>query len=456
MERSYRGPVFERVLSDAVRRTSRRQAEGSNLYVERRVFRAGEAVPVSRREVKVERETVMVFADDAPHLNWAHPCRYFLYDAEGGELVREVPGRFPPYMVHAPETFELVHERTHLPDSVRTWKIRPERRIPFLRPRGRRYAVLFSGASNNRHTNDLEFLYRTLVDDYAFSRENIYVLNYDGTINYSGGPHPVTEWPGDDTPYRMPVHGAGTKSQLEGVFNDLKGRLRDEDLLLVHTNNHGGHNGTESYLCTYSGPDYLASDFADKVGELPRFRCLIAMMEQCHSGGFNDPVISRSPSGSTSVSSACEELESSIGGAEFDPFARDWIAAMAGSTPYGGALAYNPDTGGNGRVSAKEAYTYAETVKDPYDSPVFSAAPSTGGSCHLGATPWIFRLFPQQLEAVMRPVFPWPPEERFTREVYQEIRPILEELEVETQRHMDELQDEMRARLAPVIERIVR
>jgi hypothetical protein len=77
--------------------------------------------------------------------------------------------------------------------------------------------------------------------------------------------------------------------------------LKADDLLLIHTNNHGGHNGTESYLCTYSGPDYLASDFAAKLGKLPKFNCLMVMMEQCHSGGFNAPILANSTATLTSV-----------------------------------------------------------------------------------------------------------------------------------------------------------
>ena len=41
--------------------------------------------------------------------------------------------------------------------------------------------ILYSGMSNMRHLNDLEFCYRMLIDRYAFDPKNIYVLNYDGT-----------------------------------------------------------------------------------------------------------------------------------------------------------------------------------------------------------------------------------------------------------------------------------
>ena len=41
----------------------------------------------------------------------------------------------------------------------------------------------------------------------------------------------------------MPVKGKGTKADLDAVFDDVKKRLKKDDLLLVHTNNHGGYDG---------------------------------------------------------------------------------------------------------------------------------------------------------------------------------------------------------------------
>jgi len=45
----------------------------------------------------------------------------------------------------------------------------------------------------------------------------------------------------------------GTKAAFESVIDSLKTCLGAEDLLLVHTNNHGGHDGNDSYICTYAG-----------------------------------------------------------------------------------------------------------------------------------------------------------------------------------------------------------
>lgn len=356
----------------------------SNLFIETRVLRKGSALNAYKQKIPVTRDSILVFADDRPQANWAHPCRYLLHDARNGEVYREVPARFPPYMNELPKSFEGFHLPHRLPEYEVLWPVLPQLRCPIRWVRGTRYAILFSGASNNRHTNDLEFLYRTLRDQYGFPAANIRVLNYNGSVDYSGNPHPVGNWPGNGTAYRMPVHAAGTKAALESALDWAKARLKPEDLLLIHTNNHGGHNGTQSYLCTYSGADYLASDFAAKLATLPKFEHLMVMMEQCHSAGFNTPVINSSPATHTSISSACEELESSIGGPQFDPFARDWISAVAGHTPSGGALASNPDSNNSGFVAAKEAHDYATAVKDPFDTPVFNSTSAAARNMHLG------------------------------------------------------------------------
>jgi hypothetical protein len=423
---------FQELKARVVSRLSWRAARNTNLYLESRVLRRDEAIVAYNQRIPLERDTIMVFADDAPRFNWSHPCRYLLHDAESGELYREVPAQFPPYMIERPpETYQVFHEPLRVAtDPPLYFPISPRLRCPIRWRRGQRYAVLFSGASNNRHTNDLEFLYRTLCDLYGFPAANIYVLNYDGTINYNGYPHPVTSWPGDHAAYRMPVNGQGTKADLDSVLDTLKTRLKADDLLLIHTNNHGGHNGTESYLCTYSGADYLASAFASKLSTLPKFECLMVMMEQCHSGGFNAPILAQSPATYTSVSSACLEANNSIGGADFDPFARDWIAAMAGHTPYGGALASNPDTDGTAKVSAKEAHDYADAIHDPYDTPVYSESSPAAGKYFLGQRYWaIWPIYCRLLVEVLLPYYRRMPIPEFYRLVHEEVVPSLRHLE---------------------------
>lgn len=406
-------------------------ARATNLHIESRVINRGEDVLAYKQRIHMERDTIMVFADDAPRYNWAHPCRYLLHDAKTGDIYHEVKAQFPPYMMaEAPTTYEIFHQPVRVVDPGIYYPILPRLRCPIRWKKGQRYAILFSGASNNRHTNDLEFLYRTLRDIYGFHAANIFVLNYDGTVNYSGGPKPVVNWPGDSSAYSMPVTGKGTKADLDSVLDTIKSKLKADDLLLIHTNNHGGHADSGSYLCTYSGADYVASDFAAKLGTLPKFKCLMVMMEQCHSGGFNAPILAHSTASLTSVSSACEELRSSIGGAEFDPFARDWIAAMTGNTPYGGTLASNPDTDGSGKVSAHEAHDYADAIKDAYDTPVYSQSSVAAGDFHLGQRYWyIWPIYCRLLVEILHPYYLRKPIPEFYEILHGKLVPQLHDIE---------------------------
>ena len=106
----------------------------------------------------------------------------------------------------------------------------------------------------------------------------------------------------------------------------------------------------------------------------------------------------------------------------WDPFARDWIAAQAGQDPFGIGLAFDPDTDHDGRVAADEAFHYADTVKDPRDTPNFSQSGSDGADialgqeytrvpwwCHAVAVdlrPWLHRIPPEEIYARLRRVEP--------------------------------------------------
>jgi hypothetical protein len=435
---------LERIQDDARLRLAFERPEPSNLYIETEVLRRGHTIEAQHQRIEIERDTVVVFADDEPLANWGHPCRYLLYEPENGELYRTVEAQFPPSLTDERETFKLFHEPVKFARPEILWPVAwPWWRWPKRFP-GEGYAILFSGASNNRHTNDLEFLYRVLVNDYGWDDDNIYVLNYDGSIDYSGGPHPVGNWPGDGTAYQMTVNGQGTKSEFENVIDELKGRIGPHDRLLIHTNNHGGRD-SDSYLCTYSGPSYYPDDFAAKLSELPNFGCLIVMMEQCYAGGFNQRIIDNSPATNTSVASAAIATQTSIGGANFDPFARDWIAAMHKAGPDGSALSSNPDTSGDGRVTSKEAYNYANLVHHSHDTPNYSESATAGGRCRLGTSWWLWPYLYLYLERHWKR--PWP--EALDR--LDEVQPELIELfELDSERH-EKLEREIDERLKQVL-----
>ena len=396
--------IFEQVQEHAVRRLRWPQRQTANLYLDRRVIERGAMIGPEHMKVVTERPTILVFVDEEPLANFGHACRYLLYDAGSGKLDREIHAQLPPFREKPPETLRPFHRPVRfLPPQV-LHPLRPHFRCPPLWDRGR-YAILWSGMSNKRHLNDMEFLYRTLVDRYGFEPENIYALSYDGSLNTQDGVQ--TNWPGDGTAYRIQIHGEGTRAGFEGAVDDLKSRLDRHDLVLIHTNNHGDYDGIPGSAsnCTYPSWDrHYATDFAAKLGQLPRFRRLMCMLEPCHAGGFNAPILAASTADATSVAPAATEPNNSYVSADgnWDPFARDWIAAQAGHDPFGGALGFDPDSDHDGRVEAEEAFAYANVVKDPRDTPNFDESSAAGGDISLGrrsvAWWWWCLIFRRHLE----------------------------------------------------------
>lgn len=381
--------VHERIQNHAFQHLSFQQRQTTNLHIDPNPYRKGETIGPEFQRIIAPRDSILVFADDDPRANFGHRCRYLLYDAGNGDFHAELPARFPPVKdVREPRKLTAFHEPIKFIADPNLFRIRwPIWRCPIIRPNGTRYAILYSGMSNKRHLNDMEFLYRTLIDIYHFDASHIQVLSYDGTLNTQDGVQ--VNWPGDGTAYRIKVNDQGNKTAFEGAINNLKPKLKAADTLLIHCNNHGDYDGTPgtSYLCTYpSWGQYYNADFSAKLGELPKFRQLIVMLEQCNSGGFNASILAKSPADATSVASAAIESQSSYVTADgnWDPFARDWIAAQAGHDPFGASLAFNPDSNGDGKIEATEAYAYANAVKDPRDSPNYSQSSAAGGEIGLG------------------------------------------------------------------------
>jgi hypothetical protein len=400
----------------------------TNLHLDSRIREPGELLGPALQNLTVARRSVLVFVDDEPAANFAHPCRYLLFDPESGELHAELPARFPPWDTRIPDTLESFHQPVRPVPSDSLYHIRPAFLCPIIFPRGNRYAIFYSGMSNTRHLNDMEFGYRTLIHRYGFAPGNITVLSYDGTTDTQEGANSV--WPGDNTPYQIIVNGPGNRAAFEAAIDALKPKLEPDDLLFIHTNNHGDNDGTQSFLATYPNWDpYYADDFAAKAGELPRYRSLIVMMEQCNSGGFNAPIIKYSTAHATSVASAAIASQSSYASPDghWDSFARDWFAAEAGHDPYGAALAFNPDTNGDGRIEAEEAFAYANTIKNPSDSPQFDESSEAGGDIWLGRRYIIWWWWCWILREVLERHYQHLPEAEYYR-LLREIEPELAEL----------------------------
>ena len=446
--------IYDRVKAQAFDELSLSQRLGTNLSIGHRLIEKGETVGPQQQKIKADAQSILVFADDEPRANYSHACRYQFYDAESGEFHREVPAQFPPVTAKDPLQLMPFHEPIAFVENPVLFRPWPVLRCPIIWER-QRYAILWSGMSNKRHLNDMEFLYRTLIDRYGFRPDHIYAMSYDGSLNTQDGVQ--TSWPGDGTGYRINLTGEGTRSDFEAAVDELKGRIDSDDLLLVHINNHGGYDGTPgtANFCTYpSWAGYYASDFAAKLGELPKFDKLIAMLEPCHAGGFNAPIIAHSTADATSVASAALEPYNSYVSADgnWDPFARDWVAAQAGHDAFGAALAFNPDGDADGIIEAEEAFWYADVVKLPDDTPNFSESSETGGDIALGRTYVVWWWWCYILRDLLEPHYAHLPIPEYYERL-NKVQPDLEKLAKVADRHSEQLRKELTPELKKLVEK---
>ena len=454
MPRNEHEKTFEAIRRHAFLSLPAQNRQTTNLYLDERIHEKGEKLGPEFQKITVPASSILVFVDEQPLANFGHACRYLLYDPDTGKLHRDIPARFPPFLKKPPATLKTFHEPVRVQPNPEIFRVPPILRCPIFIPDGTRYAILYSGMSNNRHLNDLEFCYRMLIDRYGFNKKHIYVLNYDGTLNTQEGP-PAT-WPGDGTAYRIQVTGQGNQAAFESALNDLKAKLHAHDLLFIHTNNHGDNFGSGSFLCTYPNwGEYMASDFGNDLASLPKYRSLIVMMEQCNSGGFNSTVLAKSTAQATSIASAAIATQSSWASPDgnWDSFARDWIAAQIGHDPYGAALAFNPDTDSDGVIEAEEAYGYALAVQNPSDSPNYDESSEAGGDITLGQRYvwwwwWCWIILPI-LEKYYLPI---PPDPEFFEKL-QRITPELQKLVVPT---FDRAAADVRKEVAPKIEAAIK
>jgi hypothetical protein len=389
---------LEQIKQHAVNHLSAHRAQQTNLSVDTQIYEGGSEIGPPIQRITVDGPTLVVFADDDPMANWGHACRYLLYDAESGVLKREVPARLPSGRL---EPFYTPVQIVRGPVEPGPFWPPQRARCPVIIPDGNRYALLYAGFTMERHLNDLEFCYRTLRDVYAVPAENIIVLSFDGAMtvvndSWSGSSPAPALWPGDGTPYEMVINGQGTLTGLQNAFSTLAKKMGPDDLLFIHTNNHGDTDTTGAFIgypaafppgpnVAWSGEwvNLYAGTFAGLLATLPKIRASIVMMEQCGSGGFGPDILASSTAASTSFAAACAAWASSYAatylGAPWDAFAYQWIAAMAGQYPNGSALTSNPDTDGSFVLDTNDAFNYATTNDSAPDSPNISSAGANAG-----------------------------------------------------------------------------
>lgn len=376
-------------------------AQRTNYSMALIVFAPLDVLPIPLVQFAVTRPTVMVFANDHPLLNWAHPCRYLLFDLITHELYQTIHAHFPPdRLLNQPSIFRLFHSPILFTPSLQ----HPVPSTPLIRSRapGSRYALLFSGKSNGRHVNDIHFLYETLVREFKYDPGNISVLTYDNSLNYDIEEPAGTMWSAASIPLK--VDEAGTKNQFIKIIDWLVTKVGPKDSLLIHTSNHGYKQGSEAYICYYDSYEnaILVSEFAEQLKRIPKHRDLVVMMEQCYSGGFINSILESSLAENVSVATACSVDQESQGGDPFDPFAENWIAALAGHYSNGTPL----KVGSYPHTTMKEAFDFASiAVSSSPDNPQ-EGYKGAGEHIVLGKTLYRWRKTLPQLEPIIRKQWP--------------------------------------------------
>jgi Peptidase C13 family len=240
-----------------------------------------------------------------------------------------------------------------------------------------RYAILYSGATQRRNLNGLEFCYRTLVDRCGFEAGNIQVLNHDASLRTADvGPtdDPAgAVWPGDATAYRLKVTGQGNREAFRAALDTLKHQLTADDLLFVHTTGHGGDyaDGRGPFLLAYPRRErYRMHDFCSDLADLPAHGALLVLMAQCFSTGFAPSIAAASRSQLTFIAAASGGNSYAMrGDRNWNSFERNWLAALSGHDVDGASL---PKQASDcGPTSVSEAFNYANRpeIRDSRESP---------------------------------------------------------------------------------------
>jgi hypothetical protein len=161
------GGLERDIVANALRAIYRDEGYRSqevNLFWKTQPLPAGGRLTLANaaRELPTEQESYYVFADLDPLSNWGHAARHLFLSPTNGSLMHSESSQFPPReFVNKPQTFVPLHVPKVYTAPVTPPFFLTKNVVPSGRP-GRkseqRLAILFSGNSNNRHVNDLEFL----------------------------------------------------------------------------------------------------------------------------------------------------------------------------------------------------------------------------------------------------------------------------------------------------------
>jgi hypothetical protein len=355
--------------------------DGIRLFVYSQPLPVGRAVATWRKDVFVTPASGwFVFVDPHPSANWEHPCWYFFVDAMSG-AVQRFDAMTPPLL--QPELTEITHGRDNPPPGVSEAALSQfsERLSQLPKPaqsRGQAWAFIISGGANQsnnhiRYWNDCAFIYRTLVQYYGYADDHIRVCISDGTnpaVDRSDGTNSPADLDGDGDP---DIEYPATLQYVGQVFGELAATLTASDQIFIFTTDHGGQeSGHDCYLNLWNLEELRDDQMAAYVAALP-CQSIICTFEQCFSGGMVDDLAG---DGRVIATGANWDEYSYAMGPDYiyDTFVYHWTSAVAWANPSGTPI--NADTNGDGLISMREAFLYAQANDHESETPQYSSTPA--------------------------------------------------------------------------------
>jgi hypothetical protein len=388
MVRGDRMAEFRDIIDDAIGALTPAQRRTTDLYLDRTPYAKGAVIGPRVQEVRAKKRCLVVFVDENPRANFGHDCRYRLYDARSHKWLCEERARFPPYRRgRQAGTLVRIYDRRAIVQAA-------------TGVQRERYAILFSGNSERRHLNQLEYAYRMLTERYCFKAQNILVLYFDGTISFVE-PEPATNWPKEifgsssqpPDPYKLAgkIFGKGDRAGFKKACLHIAATLQPQDLVFIQTSGHGdgdrNKQPAESYLLQHDGQAYYAGELCQDLTLLGQHDSLLVLMEQCFSAGFIQPLLNaQSTFAANRLSVACASKQVSFPTADylFNSFGAAWIASHLDTDVNGNPIPASVDQDLSTFIEAREAYDYAAPLAIVQnDLPAKQDSPAAAGDIRL-------------------------------------------------------------------------
>jgi len=248
---------------------------------------------INNRHISLPYASNWVFlSDDDPFAYWGHPCRYVIVDSGNGDYTIDSADIYP---VDFKTEYELILQ---IPVS-------PAQPLPCsdINPtsaslNSHLHAVLISEGDAPTFLGNLALIYNTLIEA-GYPKKNITVL-------YSRGVCDSARWGGDfDNDDTCDITNAAYRGLIDTTFKKLSGLignepLNNEDQLFVYVTGDGDFvpslpDSVSSIDIPLRGSsnshdNYTSTNLVAAVHNIPCAQ-MIFVMQQCHSGGFIDPLL---------------------------------------------------------------------------------------------------------------------------------------------------------------------